>query len=187
MDGQRIFWVIIDDERRYIFVHVPKTAGNAIHKSLPRPRRNPWKMHRALFQIAPENRIGKFAFGFVRNPWDRMVSLYHFCVQKHEPRNINQASLISNGFEKSLLTNTIDSGQRDAMWYLDGCDCIGRFERLQDDFDGICDILGVEHRTVGKINASKHDDYRTYYTPEMIDHVAEKHKRTIELFGYTFE
>ena len=170
----------------FIFIHVPKTAGQAVHRSLPRPRKNPWRTHQPLFRVDEETRKNKFAFGFVRNPWDRMVSLYHFVIQKPASRNPEQNRIRSQGFERCILDWNLDSGQIDALWYLDGCDYIGKFESLQTDFDEICDHLKIVRRVVGKINQSVHDDYRKYYTDEMIEIVSEKHKKTIEKFNYTF-
>jgi len=36
-------------------------------------------------------------------------------------------------------------------------------------------------------NVAEHRDYRTYYTPETREFVAQKCRRDIEMFGYEFD
>lgn len=195
--------MIINKELGFVFVHVPKTAGNAIENALPKCNRR----HKLFRSMVPrekhlhlegaQNEL--FTFGFIRNPWDRMVSLYHFRSQKDNQNNkFDQQRLIDYGFEKCLLTGVLGENNppwdrpeldmtNDAMTWLEGCDFIGRFERLQEDFDIICEILKIGQRDLPHTNSSKHTDYRQYYTPEMVEYVAKTHKQTIERFGYTFD
>jgi len=189
--------MIINKELKFIFVHVPKTAGNAVEVSLPKCD----KSHRGEKHIllSDTKKRDYFAFGFVRNPWDRMVSLYHFrCQKDNQNHKFDQQRLIDLGFEKCLLTgilgiNTPPWDQpslnmtNDAMTWLDGCDYIGRYESLQSDFDIISDRIGIERKQLPHTNSSKHQDYREYYSQEMIEYVAETHSRTIETFGYVFD
>lgn len=79
-----------------------------------------------------------------------------------------------------------DSGARDAMWYLDGCDYIGKVETLQEDFDKICKIIGVGQTTLANLNSSPHGDYRDFYDEESKDFISKVHNKTIERFGYVF-
>jgi len=198
--------MIINKEKGFIFVHVPKTAGNAIETSLPKcNRRKDRKLFRSM--VPGEKHIclkdidhkGLFAFGFVRNPWDRMVSLYHFRSQKDNQNNkFDQQRLRDLGFERCLMTGILGENHppwdqpllnmtNDAMTWLSGCDYIGCYETLQEDFDRISEIIGIEQKDLPHTNSSKHGDYRDYYTPEMVCYVEETHKSTIERFGYTFD
>jgi hypothetical protein len=189
--------MIINRERNFIFVHVPKTAGNAVEVTLPKcDKSHRGEKHIILKDVEKER---MFAFGFVRNPWDRMVSLYHFRCQKDNQNNkFDQQRLKDFGFEKCLLTSILGVNHppwtspelnmtNDAMTWLEGCDYIGRYENLQKDFDTICCSLRLEKKELPHTNSSKHIDYREYYTTEMVDYVAETHKRTIDIFGYGFE
>lgn len=198
--------MIVNKELGFIFVHVPKTAGNAIEVSLPKCNR---RKNRDLYrQMVPQekhlhledvDRDGMFKFGFTRNPWDRMVSLYHFRSQKDNQNNkFDQQRLRDYGFEKCLLTSILGENlppwdrpeltmTNDAMTWLEGCDYIGRYESLQEDFDRISEIIGLEQKDLPHTNSSRHIDYREYYTAEMVEYVAKTHKQTIEKFGYTFD
>ena len=165
-------------------MHVPKTAGQAIHRSVPRPRKNPWATHLTLEKL--NDNSGKFSFAFVRNPWDRLVSLYHFMIQKPVVRDFNQQELINSGFKEAVLGLKMN-GQRDARYWVEDCDYVGMFEYLQRDFIEICEYIGIEPRPVGKLNSSSHDHYSKYYDDETRDFVAERHAWTIEHYGYKFE
>jgi len=190
--------MIINASLNYIFVHVPKTAGQSITMGLKDGRRNKTKQtHEPLFLVDANKKEGKFSFGFVRNPWDRLCSLYHFRAQRPHSVIYDCEQLRQDGFEKSLLNGTLsrqtengnfnNCNHRDAMWWLHGCDFIGQFEHLQRDFYYICDRIGQERRELKKVNDSNHTDYRNYYTTEMVDFVSETHAETIGLFGYSFE
>jgi hypothetical protein len=115
-----------------------------------------------------------------------MVSLYHFCIQKPKTHKGYKPEIERAGFKHVLLNACLDTGQKDAMWYLDGVDDIGRFESFQKDFDRICEKIGVPKSNLPRKNASTHNSYREYYDQEMIDHVAKAHRHTIEQFGYNF-
>ena len=108
--------MIIDHESKFIFVAVAKTACTSIHRSFEitqDPEPNIYHMHlKDIIKTNPEAK-GYFKFGFVRNPYDRLVSAYHdfkhceghqswahpiqkyktkFQIQKIQPKNKNQNS-----------------------------------------------------------------------------------------------
>ena len=62
-------------------------------------------------------------------------------------------------------------------------DFIGRFERLGEDFEQILDHINVDAE-LPHVNATRHRDYRSYFTPETTDLVAELYQEDIERFGY---
>jgi hypothetical protein len=67
-------------------------------------------------------------------------------------------------------------------------DFIGRYERLQDDFDTACRKIGIPTPPLPhKRRAKTRGAYREYYTPQTAQLVAEHFKADIDMFGYTFE
>ena len=66
-------------------------------------------------------------------------------------------------------------------------DFVGRYEKLQSDFDYICDRLGIGRSALSKLNSTKHAHYSEYYTKGMADLVALLYAEDVEKFEYTFE
>lgn len=149
-----------------------------------------------------------FKFSFVRNPWDRLVSWWSlidnarpYVDPGHPPNKFFDYVLThAHSFEEFLLRcddEIIDSDGRKNIFrnqldYLvddDGTvivDFIGRFERLQDDFDEVSRRLGLPPVKLPRTNGSEHAPYTEYYTPITAEIVAERYARDIEQFAYRF-
>jgi hypothetical protein len=212
--------MLISKKKKFIFVHVQKTAGTSLRKVLREqaPDSRLWlgRHGHASSGIAEMGRArwdDYFSFGFVRNPWDRLVSHYSMIQdriavltpeQRSQARPFkvelwNYVLHFSHDFEsfldnctglirdrdcyKSFLFNQID--------YLsdeDGklaVDFVGRFENFEEDARHALDRIGISAE-VPRLNRSARGDYRDYYTSLTRDLVAKRFARDIELFGYEF-
>lgn len=194
---------MISHRHRCIFVKVPKTAGTSIARALA--VEHVGKPHRDIVQIRdaiahspacaayPGCFDTYFKFGFVRNPWDRVVSLF---FRKERGRELGPAGWdefigwIENASD-TCIHPTPHRNQID--WFLDergavAVDFIGRFETLAADFSTICGRLGIPAPPLPheKRNTPGRKHYAEYYTPTQRDTIGEKFRIDIEHFGYTF-
>lgn len=201
---------MISHTHRFIFLHVPKSGGTSVARTLPGEdyctveERQP---HGTLRQYYAK--YGKalcdsyFKFSIVRSPWDRLVSLYHFNrtrnmegIRRNYPQLVEQYTYaIENDFETWLRKPLFIDRQ---MYFLTldedfvhsrthHLDFVGRFERLQQDFDTICDRLGLQRQLLPNIrHNSSHPHYTELYTPELAEIVARDYAQDLEVFGFRF-
>jgi len=131
-----------------------------------------------------------YKFCFVRNPWDWQVSLYHFMLQyKDHP----QHKLISNmkTFDEYIEWRIENDLELQKNFIYDDkdnilMDFVGRFEKLQEDFDEICMRLEIPTIELPYANKSKHKPYKEYYNQHTINLVGDAFKEDIELLHYDF-
>jgi len=160
------------------FVHIPKTAGTSIRVWLNKIVHS--SVHRNAHMLVPTE-----TFAVVRNPWDRIVSLwlqYNSLKKTDIPFDTFVRNLSSYKFHERSWFNF---AQPQKEWIPDGVTYLLRFETLEQDFAQIQKIYGCTD-SLPKINTSQHDDYHTYYTDETRDIVAQVFKDDIEAFGYSF-
>jgi len=195
--------------RPWIFVHIQKTGGNSVRTALGADIFDSRKhlTARELRQI--DGQMGwddAFKFSFVRNPWDRLVSWWSMIENGRrtitQPPNRFFAYVLERGatFQDFLLNCTeeiVDPDGRKQIFrnqieYLVDesgeiiVDYIGRFERLQEDFDEVNRRLCRPPIALPRTNASHHAAYTEYYTPATAELVARRYARDIAHFGYRF-
>ena len=136
-----------------------------------------------------------FKFGFVRNPWDRVVSLY----MRNEGVQSRHAETFESFVRKlrySSATCIHPSPHINQLdWFVDPsgnvvADYIGKFETLHQDWSVIRRRLGGDLPEIlpnAKINPHKEKHYSVYYSDETRSIVAERFSLDIEYFGYKFE
>lgn len=213
---------MISDRYNFIFFHVPKAAGTSVTKALNKNligdvsmnennralkrflsnRGKLWPNHATCGEVKAflkeEKYNSYFKFCFVRNPWDRLVSLYHYTVQKEakiyadkglQLPQFSQDIMDAGSFENWITSEKFGTAQ---YFFLSNnnqllVDYVGRSENLQADFSYVCGLLGMPNIVLPKENVSKHKKYQDYYNDETRQIVAKRYAKDIELFGYTFE
>lgn len=209
---------MISNEYKCIFVHIEKTGGTSIETAFDQT--NIFKEYtKHLTAIGSKelylNFDEYFKFGFVRNPWDLIVSIHSFFKYKPEdfkritkwkllggvaPTDVKQTRYVDRKGYDDFLKNTkaeylgwgywfMTHNQLDILSDKNGnllVDYIGRFETLQKDFDYICDRIGKEKIILPHVYKTDHVHYTEYYDDELMNIVGEKFKRDIDFFGYKF-
>jgi len=215
--------MIISPGRGYVFVHIPKTGGTALSLALEaramaddiligdtpkaRARRRRlkgaktagrlWKHSRLddIVGLVSANEISRLrVFTLVRNPWDRVVSYYHWLrVQQFDHPAVTLARTTDfEGFLRAPLTvATLGAETFGSYVTLNGTERPADFVRLEHFKDDIAPVerhLGFALTPLERSNASnRHRDFRRYYSDETARLVANYCARDIRRFGYEFD
>jgi len=140
-----------------------------------------------------------FKFAVVRNPWDLQVSSFHH-IRRERPHLMSHINTFEEFINWKLdperpyqfHVDTSIEQQSDYVIGLHGkvlTDFIGHYETLHDDYAHICEQIGI---TAPKLphrrKATDRDkDFRSYYTDELAEKVAQHFKQDIEILGYKFD
>jgi len=216
--------MIISRGRRYIFVHIPKTGGTSLAlalearamkddiligdtpKAIARrarlkalaPRGRLWK-HSTLADIdglvSAEDLAQFYLFTLVRNPWDRMVSYYHWLRDQSfdHPAVALSKSHSFSGFLNhpdtcaSFRASPAGSYLRDAAGQERPASFL-RLEHLAADIAPLQAHLGFRLLPLPAVNSSRRKrDWRAYYSDSDAAVLADICAEDIARFGYGFE
>ena len=162
----------IDHNNKLVFIHVARTGGSSIKTALNLHDNQYNEHHHLDSSYIPKECKDYFKFAFVRNPFDRFVSLYHF-----RPKGLS----FSDWLDNITLTyiQQVDYG-------LNKLDFVGRYENLQEDFNKHFDgQLTIENPTE-PLSIVKNKHYSEYYDDRLIKKVYDLAKDDINQFNYEF-
>jgi hypothetical protein len=196
--------------KHFVFVHFLKSGGTFVKRLFLENAPPSWgcvdvEGHPALKEI-PNSYANLPRFGFVRNPWDWYVSLYHYFT--HVARDplfeaISQGRAF--GFTDTIL-RALDAepfrsaGATPLQYFFNEiytpgqpCDFL-RFEDLRNELDSELARLGLDLPetlrsaicAAPELNRSPRNDYRDYYTEPLMKKIRALDAEYIERFGYEF-
>ena len=201
-----------------IYYPIPKVACTSLIKVCAEVLKIPLKgenleeeLHDMGFPSLNEEEIKNrfpnyFKFAFVRNPWDRMVSLYENKVNKEKYRcRLNSNFRKYSNFKTNMSFNEFiraigeiedkNSNHHFKSQYLslfeknpETMDFIGRFENLNQDFQKICKIVDLPKIKLPWLMRENRDknSYRDYYDLETKKVLEKRFEKDINLFCYGF-
>ncbi len=215
--------MIISRGRRYIFVHIPKTGGTAMAMALearamkddiligdtPKAVRRRgrlkdvktagrlWK-HSTLADaeglISRDEMADLMVVTLVRNPWDRIVSYYHWLqAQRFDHAAVKLAQTLDfSAFLNHPHTQSSLAANPYAHYITDGAGVphdalIARLEHWREDLAPFAQHLGFDLE-LPRANASdRARDWRGYYSDEDADLVGRLCEDDIARSGYRFD
>ena len=190
-------------EAGLVFIHIPRTAGVSITQAVY--GRTVW-CHFTLPQLlksADDDVLRLPRFTIIRNTWDRAVSAYHFAksggvlggaqirrADRYRGRDFETFDSFVRGYLAVHDVWKLDGVFRPQTYYLgppgrDKLGYIGDFDYMPETEQWLTTTLGRLVR-LAHSNASEHADYRTYYTKETRNIVAEIYRDDIDRFGFQF-
>jgi len=218
--------ILLPDQKAVYFI-IPKVACTslkmAIAKQLGMTNVTPHMVHRTEFESIPLKAANKgynhyFKFGFVRNPWDRLVSCYlnkinadkNYTNQPYNnyvkgvSRAINHLGKFYAGMSfKEFAEEVCKIDDKDCDDHIKSQHCfiydskncdlyinfIGKFENLKEDFEYVCNRIGIKQKLPYEQVSKGRKHYSYYYDndQELIDLVGKRYEKDITLFGYNFE
>jgi Sulfotransferase family len=211
--------MIISHEYKFIFIHIQKCAGTSITcaiaphlaegdivlggtpegEKLSEEFRQTKGLHKHSKALEAKNVLGDeiwnsyFKFSLVRNPWDRLVSKYHWWLTTSWEDQWGTAQKIKSmkDFSEYLLSDLDFDKQQSVLDYLTDengeimVDFVGKFEKIYKDFAYICGRSGLPNLRLPHKNKSEHDNYLEYYKdPEIVELVNQWFGPEIKALNY---
>ncbi|MDZ7669345.1 MAG: sulfotransferase family 2 domain-containing protein [Gammaproteobacteria bacterium] len=205
--------MIVSHQHRFIFFAVPRTATHSVRQTLrAHLGAEDWEQQMLTArQTLPVQELADlghghisarqarthlpddvwhsyFKFAFVRNPFDRFVSVCCFLNRGRPEFSGNEAAFMKRALSRPQFRRRVlvipqtrllmDAGGRSAMNY------IGCYESLQSSYDEVCRHLGIPATSLTPANASAHHDYARYYDDELTQAVADFYAEDFAAFGY---
>lgn len=209
---------MVSRDARVLFVHVQKTGGSTMDELLARALPDAERVsglkggrHAGLGQALarhPEFR-DFWTFGFVRNPWARLLSWYAMIERAAAGAAEGDAESLRRVTERPFWRRVIADHPTFESFVLHGLDDVGRLHKPQIDYltapGRRADFIGRTENYAADLaavfahfgaappeeevrrNAGPSVDYRERYTPAMRDKVADVFARDLDEFGYTFD
>lgn len=220
-------YYIVCNDPKFVYCVIPKVACTSLKMALapafgidtagmeiPRQNKLPRFVIHEVFNQSGHQVLGKknledriesfgdhFKFGFVRNPWDRLVSCYKDKIvgaghviksSTSGPQRFYRNMPFSEFVEVVSETPDEDaemhySSQHRVLLAGDKLlvDFVGRFELLAGDFAHVSKRTGFNFR-LPHVLSTGGETYRSFYNKRLRNLVAERFKKDVELFNYSF-
>ncbi len=204
-------------KNKFCFIHIPKTAGVSIRLALKLavndlkkvmddrdrmevPRDGVFDDHYTyrqcrktfLMMHLSEEFDGLKKFCVIRNPWDRMVSMYNHRLRKPHYNTPKDTEKLKEGFTAWLLStehhaDRVITRTPQTHW-LAGSN--GIMVRKFEDLDAawIMKMTGISQLALGRQNASQvsWDKYKSFYDDMSYKHVQKHFEEDIRFGAYSF-
>ena len=190
---------MIVEKYKFAFVHIPKCGGTSVEKLFTDEFiANPHVFGTTYKKERPD----LYRWTVIRNSWDRIVSCYFYGIKRVG---------IDISFEEFIMEYIDDKGSKYAyipenrffgrdghMIYITDHEtkkpCIDFYVNLWDakkHLEILFNHLKIDFSIFDKFqkhNATKHENYKSYYKNiKMINAVRKRYKKEIDFFGFKFK
>jgi hypothetical protein len=206
-----------------VYIEIPKVACTSIKVALAgvcgvdlaasggNPHEARWPTPRAAPARLGPRFPGLFAFAFVRDPWERLVSCYRdkirgevdgytfFTIRPGVANCLARfdafvAGMSFDAFVRAVAAIPDDDADphfRSQHTFVTddagqlAVDFVGRYERLADDLRAVERRVGLPALDLPRLQAARTPlPFAAFYTAETAQLVADRYARDVELFGY---
>ena len=171
-----------------VFIHPPRCSGTSIEQSFG------WsnESEKHLCASSIRRKIGdkhwgnSFKFGVIRNPFDRIVSMYHAPCYRKFKKGIEFETM--EQFLSFIPRVPTEEGIQCSDFINEHLDFIVRYENRNGDIDKIYKEFGIKIDKNTHLRQTRREkDYRIYHNEQTIDLIKTHFKDDIERFGYVFD
>lgn len=202
---------------KYLFIHINKSGGGTITNNMKNNGETKITgFHRTLFDMLNIAKMKHkldidtiFIFTMVRNPFDRMLSMYLYYRNRNSREFFSGNMNIDNDFNKWIeyiysekfdrkrkhsdinIFNHCFSNQlnwlKDPSGKLINIDKIFRYEDNEYEYlySKILKLSNYDSSTI--VHPTNHEHYSKYYTQKSIDLVSKHYQEDLEYFNYKFD
>lgn len=192
--------MIVSDQAKVLFLHIPRTGGTSINNLLlsALPDAKPVLLQHDNAQTAPPAFFRQYAdyfkFSFVRNPWERLLSWYSLALSGR--RYDGNPPLSFEAFYDRYEEDCVRSGRK--RFFFNQLDYlvdksgemvvnkVGRYENYEQDLANILTEQNIPFPSIPHINTTAHPHYRSFYSLGLQRWVAKRCQKDIDFFGYRF-
>ena len=203
-----------------LFVHIPKTGGTSVNRVMTHAAAplnpdgdsdvdNLHHLTAAVLRARLPAFDSYFRFAVVRNPWDRLVSEYHYRTQHaggHFPYLAPEPVPADPSFD--WFVRRLESVDLSRLRHVEGChlypqsaylcsadhrllvDLLCRFETYGADVRAALEragCLSAGAAPLSALNTSRHAPYQAYYDAVTRELVGRRYKEDVVRFGYRFD
>jgi len=170
------------DGIKFTFCHIPRTAGGSIASALD------IKSVGHSVQIPAKD---KFIFCFVRNPFDRVVSIYYYLKQggKNDKDKADAQKYVKDYSFSQFVKKSLARGSEEQIhmrpqtyWIPKGADFIGYYENLDFYYKYLVNMIGIKYKELPHFHSSAHQPFRVYYNDELLNLVYDIYSQDFRLF-----
>lgn len=181
---------------KFIFIHINKTGGTSIARALNLVLEHKTSLQK-ITEVGQSKWNNSYTFAFVRNPWDKVVSHYHYRIQTNqtglgvEPIEFREWVHLAYGQQNPKYYDKPIMFMPQSDWITDQdgsilVDFVGRFENINEDFESICRSIKRNDLCLPHVKSSKRGNYRDYYDQETAKIIEKWFSKDLYNFEYTF-